>query len=112
MRVHSKIWFTDDKNNKFFGKGPYDLLQEVRKTGSLNQAAKNLKMSYSKAFHVMKRSEKIFGKKLLHSEIGGVRGGGSSLTQEALTLMEEFERANREMDLLLDRLSTEITDEI
>ncbi|MDO5715813.1 MAG: LysR family transcriptional regulator, partial [Tissierellia bacterium] len=78
MKFNAKMWITDEKKNeKFFGKGPYDILKRVEELGSLNKAAKDMHMSYSKAFNVIKRSEKILGKPLIVSEIGGAKGGGS-----------------------------------
>ena len=39
MRAVTKIQFTDDDGNKFFGEGPLRLLRCVERTGSLRAAA-------------------------------------------------------------------------
>lgn len=64
MKVNCKFWFEDDNGKKFFGKGNYLLLKEIDKTKSLNKASKNLKMSYSKAFNIIKNSEKFMERSL------------------------------------------------
>ena len=39
MEAVTRIVFLDDGGNKFFGEGPFRLLQAVEETGSLRQAA-------------------------------------------------------------------------
>ena len=39
MQAVTKIIFTDDQGDKFFGEGPCQLLRHVEKTGSLRAAA-------------------------------------------------------------------------
>ena len=48
MKLAYKVWL--DNEGKAFGEGPYRLLKLVEKTGSLHQAAMEMKMSYRKAW--------------------------------------------------------------
>lgn len=106
MIFKSKIWIVDQKGQeKFFGRGPYDILCNIDRYGSLNKAAKVMNMSYSKAFKVMKRSEEILGVPLIESEIGGASGGGSRLTKQAYELMEIYRRAEKKVQQALDELN-------
>ena len=57
MRAVTKIQFTDDDGNKFFGEGPLRLLRCVEKTGSLRAAAIEMEMAYSKANKLLKQAE-------------------------------------------------------
>ena len=52
------------------------MLKKIEECGSLNKAASELGMSYSKAFQVIKNCETHLGIKFLDREIGGVKGGG------------------------------------
>ncbi len=109
MKFNGKIWTISDKDGrKLFGKGPYTLLKFIDETGSLNQAAKKMKMSYSKAFNVIKDCEEGIGKALLIREIGGAKGGGSELTNEGKKLMEIYEDAERRFEEFLETLDYEI----
>ena len=71
------------KWGKSFGKGPCILLKTIDKLGSLNKAAKELNMSYSKAWSIINRAERVLGYSLLETVTGGADGGGSYLTPKA-----------------------------
>lgn len=74
-----------------FGKGVVELCRRVDRLGSLNKAAKDMGMSYSKAWRIMKGAEDGFGIELL------VRNGpkGSVLTEDARKLVEAYDRAEQ-----------------
>lgn len=110
MKIDYKIWFDTDEGDKFFGKGNYLLLKEIQKTHSLNKAAKNLKMSYSKAFNIIKNSEKSLGIKLIDSEVGGHNGGGSSLTASGEKLLKLFEEADEKIEELTIKITEELSE--
>ena len=61
---------------KAFGPGMVMLLREVERTGSLQKAAKNMNMAYSKAWKMLKGAEKEWGFALTDRETGGKDGGG------------------------------------
>ena len=94
MRAVTKIFLYED-DVKFFGEGPYKLLQCIGETHSLNAAASKMYMSYSKAFAMVKRAEEALGFPLTEKRIGGVGGGGSFLTPEAVAFMERYEKYTR-----------------
>ncbi len=73
------------------GKGVVSLCERVRDMGSLNKAAHDMGMSYSKAWRIMKSAEEEFGIELL--ERNGPKG--SALTKEAIRLIEIYELASK-----------------
>ena len=79
------------RGEKAFGPGIAMLLNHVAQTGSLHRAAQEMKISYSKAFGMIKGCEKSLGFLLLERQIGGVKGGGSVLTPEATRLIAAYE---------------------
>ncbi|HHY78142.1 MAG TPA: LysR family transcriptional regulator [Clostridiales bacterium] len=91
MKVGYSLWIKSDDGNKVFGQGPYRLLILVDRLGSLNKAASEMGMAYSKALNILKNAERELNVKLLEREIGGAKGGGSKLTQEARRLIEKYE---------------------
>ena len=108
MKFNYRIWlYTENNNSKVFGKGPYDLLKAVNKYGSLTQAAKNLGISYTKAFTIIKEIEKSLGFKLLNKQVGGTGGGKSEITKEAMLLIEHYEsfieEANKELHNIYEK---------
>ncbi len=80
--------FTDAK---CFGPGVARLLHAVQRLHSLRAAALSMDMAYSKAWTVIKNSEKALGFPLLASTTGGKGGGGASLTPEGLRLLTAYD---------------------
>ena len=76
---------------KCFGPGLAELLRRVEEHRSLRAAAASMGMAYSKAWTILKQSEKSLGFALLHSSTGGKNGGGAVLTPEAEKLLLAFE---------------------
>jgi molybdate transport system regulatory protein len=81
-----------------YGTGVSLLLQKTDQLGSLNSAAKELNMPYKKALFIVKRAEEEFGNKLLEKSIGGIGGGGSSLTEFGHELVYQFKTIEREVN--------------
>ncbi len=80
MKLDCKIYIQDENGTKFFGRGPYELLKRTEEFGSLNAAAKEMGMAYSKAFRIVRDAENALGFPLLVRATGGKNGGGSRLT--------------------------------
>lgn len=108
MKAGFSLWIQNEKGDKIFGKGPFELLILVDKLGSLNQASLQMGMSYSKAFNIIKRCEKEFGIKLLIREIGGYKGGGSYLTEEAKELLNKYQIFKNEASMEIEKIFHEI----
>jgi molybdate transport system regulatory protein len=100
MRLAYKVWI--DRDGKAFGEGPYRLLKLVEKTGSLNQAAMEMKMSYRKAWLTVRSIEEKLGFSLLERHTGGRAGGGSTITPEGVEFMKHYERFRAEVKEVLE----------
>lgn len=108
MKAGFSLWVQNEKGDKIFGKGPFELLTLVEKHGSLNQASSQMGMSYSKALNIIKRCEKEFGVKMLIREIGGSKGGGSYLTYEAKDLLSKYQMFKNEASKEIERLFEDV----
>ncbi len=110
LKLNYKIWI-EKEGEKVFGDGPLDILHRVERTGSLRQAAEEIKMSYSQAWNLIKVLEERLGFKLLERKIGGESGGGSQLTEQARDLMMKFEifrdKAQESLNLLYKEIFKE-----
>ena len=80
--------FTDAK---CFGPGVAQLLHAVRELHSLRAAALSMDMAYSKAWTIIKNSEKALGFSLLDSTTGGKGGGGAALTPEGARILRAYD---------------------
>jgi molybdate transport system regulatory protein len=102
MKIAYKVWL--DQGGKAFGDGPYELLKRVEKTDSLHQAANQMGMSYSKAWGLIRTVEKRLGFALLDRKVGGVSGGGSTLTSEAREFMSNYERFRKKVEVSIEKI--------
>ena len=102
--VKSKVWLEDNEGRIIFGLGRMRILRAIDRCGSLNAAAKDLKMSYRAVWGKIKVTEDALGKPLLVKNQGGSAGGGSTLTPYAYTLMERYLELSRIIDTQADDL--------
>jgi molybdate transport system regulatory protein len=95
MKVTYKIWL--DQGGKVFGDEPYELLQRVKKMGSIHQAANQMGMSYSKAWRLIRTLEEKLGFTLLQRNIGGNSGRGSHVSPITMDLMSHYKRFRKDV---------------
>ena len=91
MKGFVRVYLYDEAGNRFFGEGPYRLLTEVERLGSLKKAADGMGMAYTRALSIIKRAEQQLGFALTEKKIGGKRGGGSYLTPQAKEFVKKYE---------------------
>jgi molybdate transport system regulatory protein len=76
------------------GPGRVDLLELVEETGSLRAAAQRMGMSYMRAWHLAKYTNRSFSEPVLEVTRGGTSGGGAKLTptgRRVVALYREIE---------------------
>ena len=86
-------------SNSQFGRGVANLCLGVRELGSLNAAAKDMKMAYSKAWRIIKETEAALGMQLLDRD----GAHGSTLTKEGDKLLDTY----LEIDAKLQKVAEE-----
>lgn len=96
-----RIWL-EARGTSLLGEGGWTLLDAVRRTGSLNRAAAEMKMSYRAAWGKIKTAEKRLKMKLLEARPVG-EGRGSRLTAGGLQLAAVFERFMSRSRRAIDR---------
>jgi molybdate transport system regulatory protein len=113
--IRSKIWFEDSSGEVIFGLGRLKMLEAIDRQGSIQAAAKELKMSYRALWGRIRATENRMGRQLLTRNIGGAAGGGSQLTPFAKILLENFRDIHRRVvnesnrlfqEEILDRITT------
>jgi molybdate transport system regulatory protein len=93
FRIRSKIWVEDANGKVVFGLGRYRILEAVKRLGSLQAAAQELKMSYRAIWGRISATEKRLGKPLLIRE-----PQGSRLTSLGETLLKQFQRLQKNVE--------------
>lgn len=76
----------NSESNSQFGRGVASLCLGVRQLGSLNAAAKEMKMAYSKAWRIIKETEAALDMQLLNRD----GAHGSTLTDEGNKLLDAY----------------------
>jgi molybdate transport system regulatory protein len=102
MKLSYKVWL--EHHGKAFGDGPYELLRQVEKTKSLHQAANQMGMAYSKAWHLIRMLEQRLGFPLLERKVGGPSGGGSRITPNAKELMKLYGRFRKDVEEAMEKI--------
>lgn len=90
-RITLRVDFDD---NAAIGPGKIALLEKMLESGSLSQAARELDMSYRRAWQLLDTMNRIFRTPLVKTSIGGAGGGGAVLTelgQSVITAYRSFE---------------------
>jgi molybdate transport system regulatory protein len=101
MKIAYKVWL--DNDGKAFGEGPYRVLKQIEKVGSLHQAAIDLKISYRKAWLMIDGVEKKLGLHFLERKIGGPSGGGSQMTPAGERFLKKYEKFRQEVEKVLEK---------
>ena len=102
--IRSKIWFQDHTGEVIFGLGRLKMLEAIQRTGSIQAAAKELKMSYRAMWGRITATEHRMGRQLLTRSIGGSSGGGSQLTPFAESLVQIYRDIHLRIATEADRL--------
>lgn len=89
MEIKSKLWIEVD-GRPVFGRGRRYLLEAIDKYGSINQAAKEINISYRKAWGYIKAMEERLGFRLVERQTGGRNGGGATLTADARAFLKKY----------------------
>ncbi|MGI9302964.1 MAG: winged helix-turn-helix domain-containing protein [Gammaproteobacteria bacterium] len=73
------------------GPGKIDLLRAVGASGSISGAARELGMSYKRAWLLIETLNRGFGQPVTATARGGKGGGGAGLTKLGETLIKEYD---------------------
>lgn len=107
LLVNGSLWL--EKNGiKYFGPGPYELLERIEETGSISEAAKQMKLSYKKAWDIIDRLNEVEGTSMVSTKTGGAKGGGSVISKEAKLLMKKYAAIRKNFNAFLKKETSSI----
>jgi molybdate transport system regulatory protein len=92
LKLKSSQWIVDEHDNAIIGKGRMEILENIEKTGSINQTAKVMKMSYKAVWSKIKATEKHLKTTVVHTD----RKEGSHLSTEGKELLEKYRLLKKE----------------
>ena len=86
FNLRSSHWIVDEDGNIIIGRGRAEILANIEQTGSINQTAKVMKMSYKGVWSKIKATEKHLNRKVVHAD----RKEGSRLTRYGRELLDRY----------------------
>lgn len=101
IQVNGSLWM-ESGGEHFLGPGPVELLERIAETGSISGAAKEMKMSYKKAWEIVNRLNRYMASPVVIPQTGGEKGGGSTLTPEAIMLIEYHRELRKRFKIFLE----------
>lgn len=107
MEIRSKLWI-EMRGEPVFGRGRRLLLEAIDTYGSINRGAKEVNISYRKAWSYIKSMEERLGIKLVERQAGGRHGGGAALTKDARAFIKKFEVMEGGFEDLVDKRFVEL----
>ncbi len=96
--IEVRVWI-EETEGAFLGIGKIWLLENIRKTGSITNAAKEMKMAYRQAWQLVEEMNQRAEKPLVEKLLGGKGGGGAKLTkagEKAIAVFYEIEKRIKE----------------
>ncbi len=81
-----------------FGPGKADLLQAIERTGSISGAAREMEMSYRRAWLLVEEMNRCFSNPLVATATGGARGGGAVVTELGREVLARYQRMQKKAD--------------
>jgi len=85
------------------GPGKILLLEAIRDSGSLSQAARNIGMSYRRAWLLVESLKQSFREPVTASSTGGKDGGGMLVTEFGDALIRNYRELERDFEALAVR---------
>jgi molybdate transport repressor ModE-like protein len=101
LEIRSKLWIERD-GEPVFGRGRRLLLEAIDAHGSINRAAKEVGISFRKAWGHIKAMEERLGFPLVERTVGGRSGGGAVITKEAKEFLESFNQMEKGLRAMAD----------
>src|ERR1700688_1599573 len=87
------------------GPGKAKLLESIRDTGSISAAARDMGMSYKRAWLLLDSINRAFAEPVVTAAPGGTGGGGAVLTGFGAEVLERYRR-------ILDQANSMAADEL
>ncbi|MFA5327591.1 MAG: winged helix-turn-helix domain-containing protein [Prolixibacteraceae bacterium] len=85
-----------------------ELLQEIRKNGSLSGTAKKMEISYQHVWTMIDEMNRISPSPLVLKQRGGTNGGGTEISGYGERMLREYMLIQAEIKKVVDQINVEI----
>jgi molybdate transport system regulatory protein len=95
MRLNGRFWI-EQGDHPVVGHGRIELLERIRDSGSIREAAKAMKMGYKAAWDAVNAINQSAPRPVVIRTVGGKTGGGTQLTPQGHALIAAYRAMERE----------------
>lgn len=106
-QLRNRCWIDID-GKKFFGPGRVQLLAMIEKNGSIAKAAKEMGMSYKKAWAMVDDLNERGQQPYVTLHKGGTAGGGAELTANGKKVLTAFETLIQHVEAAIEEHQDEL----
>lgn len=86
LRLKSRQWIVDENGDIIIGEGRKEIFDNIEKTGSINQTARIMRMSYKGVWSKIRATENYLKVRLVQAD----KRRGSYLTKEGKDLLNKY----------------------
>jgi molybdate transport system regulatory protein len=86
-----------------FGPGKAELLENIAATGSISAAARQMRMSYKRAWQLVDDMNRSFNQPVINTIAGGAHGGGATLTDCGKRVVKAYRSMQKKIKLSATR---------
>ena len=84
------------------------VLQEIRKNGSLSATSKNMDLSYQHVWNMIDEMNRIAPLPLVTKQRGGANGGGTNVSDYGERMLREYLLIQAQIKKMVDQINVEI----
>lgn len=95
--IKMRLWI-EETQGPFLGIGKIWLLENIQKTGSITNAAKEMKMAYRQAWQLVQEMNQRAESPLVEKLLGGKGGGGARLTDAGERAIQTFKAIEKRIN--------------
>lgn len=108
FKLNGRVWI-ETGGQKILGHGRVELLERIQASGSIRQAALQMKMSYKQAWDLVNHMNDHFGQPLVISQRGGKGGGNAIVTEHGLKIIRQFQVLQQKLQEFLEENTQNLT---
>ena len=97
--IRIRCWLDLD-GEKFFGPGRAELLELIHESGSIAQAARQMGMSYKKAWAMVDEMNTKGRKPFVVTQKGGEKGGTAEVTETGRKVVAAYQKINKQLQAI------------
>ena len=83
------------RSGAVIGPGKAELVERIARTGSISAAARDMGMSYRRAWQLVEALNATFKQRVVTTAVGGTKGGGARVTPFGARLVARFRAMER-----------------